>query len=724
MNIYFITLKSNPNWFGIGETKGPCMMKTHGIPRKGGDYGKAKQILAAKNDEYLLLRRWDDVSTRSDRDDHHDDILHKFVNKLPGVIQKGRETFEILATSSLSPDIIIDMIHEKFFAEKTEEKPRLKLRKHQKEFVEKINSTWESWKEFLLFAKCRSGKSIMALYHILEKGYKVTLVVSRHTSPVQSWREDVKKYSDFDNLIFINLEDKNWREQLEYWLNTDKQIVLWSTIQAKNRWKKIPCGVDLIIYDEAHNGYNSTQWNTMRKSLDKKFNCRVLYVTGTAFKFIWDFNDSNSFTYSYFEEQLDKKFGRNNAPSMRVVLAKYETEAYKKLYGDDPDAMKNLFCIEKGESDFVEPSLVQDFYSYYFGDQKNLKPKDRLLNGKFHIYMALPSVEACRASVKYLEKTKFAPLVVTCNTKENPDTIRKHVAENEYSIILTVSANVLGVTVKEIDTVINATEGESINFWTQFAFRGGSSDRDWDVIDFCPQRCLSTIREVYIAACENNPMISEYNMLDFVSITEWVSGFETMTQEQVTDILASDITDTISLVSNIVNGIDMSKLADFDFDLDLSLSPKEGKIGSKRTVNDNDSNGKGNVQKSGETTEKQDNSILLSKRETIRAILERVPLTIYHCIKSGTVPNSIHSLISSEHYAYNTLDTEKVLLNLIRDEIIDAKISSYRINQAVIDIQQSMSVDECVTLEKLSRTRQDQKPLPVKLIDHLIGDLF
>jgi hypothetical protein len=309
-------------------------------------------------------------------------------------------------------------------------------------------------------------------------------------------------------------------------------------------------------------------------------------------------------------------------------------------------------------------------------------------------------------------------LVVTGDTKENPDTIKKHVAENQYSIILTVSANVLGLTVKDIDTVINATEGESINFWTQFAFRGGSSDRDWDVIDFCPQRCLNSLREAFVAACDNNPQISEFNLLDFVSINEWSNGFETMTQDQVASILASDVTNTISLISNIVNGMNMDKLANCEFN--LSLLSKEKNNGSKREVNDNGANGKGNIQRDGESSEKQDNSIILTKKETIRAILGRVPLAIYHCIKSGVVPNSIHSLINSDHYIYNTLDTEKIIEQLIFEEVIDAKSFSFRINQVVIDIQHSINIDECKTLEKLSCSRQNQQSMPVELVESLL----
>lgn len=673
---------------------------------KDGDWAKFHNYLKAREEKLIVIGWWEGVPVL-------DTWVHDWL-KIQPTIRKYYEWF----SHQVDLYILANRIEKKFFPKTPKSKKDLTLKKHQQEFVNKVLSTWEGWKEFLLFAKCRSGKSIMVLSAIVRKGVKVSLIVSRYTSPIQSWREDSEDFSEYNNLVFIDLSQKDYLEQIEYWYNTDKQLVLWTTVQGNNRWKKIPCDVDLIVYDEAHHGYDSKQF----KDLRKKFDCQVLYVTGTAFDMIWDFSKSNSYTYSYFEEQLDKKKGLINSPTMRVILAKYDTDSYRKLYGDDPDAMKNLFCMNKDKTDFMEPSLVQDFYTTYFGNQKFLKPKDRLLNGKFHIYMALPSVAACHASVKYLEKTKFAPLVVTGDTKENPDTIRKHVAENEYSIILTVSANVLGLTVEDIDTVINATDGESINFWTQFAFRGGSSDRDWDVIDFCPQRCLNSLREAFVAACDNNPEISEFDILEFVSITEWSNGFETMTQDQVASILASDVTNTISLVSNIVNSMDMEKLTNLEFN--LSLLSKEKNTESKKIVNDNGANGKGNVRHNGEPSEKQDNSLVLIKKETIFSILKRVPLAIYHHVKSGIVPNNVHSLINSDHYIYNTHDSEKIIEQLILKEIIDAKTFSFRINQAVIDIQHAIKIDECKALEKLSCSRQSQQSMPVQLIDDLFDDLF
>ena len=718
-NIYFIGQKDKPNWFGVGETKGPLMIEEYGIPRRGSDYNKSRDACVV----YTEISFWKNVSTRNDIDVKHDKIIHDWLETIPGITKVGTESFIINAYGlgiGLTHEKIAYMIEQEFFPKTPKTKKDLTLKKHQQEFVNKVLSTWEEWKEFLLFAKCRAGKSIMTLSAIVESGIKLTLAVSRYTCPIQSWRDDSKNFSKFNNLVFINLSDKDYLSQIEYWYNTDKQLILWSTIQGNNRWDKVPYDVDLIVYDEAHQGYGTSQW----KKLCKRFpSSKRLYVTGTAFSLVWDFSTSNRFIYSYFEEQRDKKLGLNNAPTMRVVLAVYESEEYKKLYGDDPDAMKNLFCMNELNTDFMEPSLVQDFYSKYFGEQKNLRPTDRLMNGKFHIFMALPSVAACHASVKYLEKTKFAPLVVTGETKENPDTIRKHVAENEYTVILTVSANVLGVTVPEIDTIINATEGESINFWTQFAFRGGSSDRDWDVIDFCPQRCLNSLRMAFVAARDNDPTISEYTLSDFVPISEWSNGFKTMTQEQIIDVLSSDIGNSVQFISGAADSLDFEKLSLVDIPLDL-ISKGSKKVKSEK-INDNGANGSSNkkIDRNG-GDEKIDFSEQKKKQETIRAILERIPLVLYHCIKSNSIPANIDSLISTDHYYYGTPDKENILGTIVSEKIIDPKTINYRIDQVIVDIQHSMRKDECMTLEKLSCSNKSQLSMPVQLVNDLLDDLF
>jgi hypothetical protein len=597
------------------------------------------------------------------------------------------------------------------------------LYKHQKEFLTKILSGWEQWKEFLLFAKCRSGKSTMVLSAIVKSGVKMTLVVSRFKSPEQSWREDCN-LKNFEDLVFIDVQKKNYKEEIKKYLLTKKQIIVWGTVQSKSKLMDLPCNVDLIVYDEAHEGYGSKQWN----ELSGFHNCKVLYVTGTAYNIEENFSN-NKFVYSYFEEQRDKKLGLNAAPSMELILVQYDlNEEYKKLYGDAPDAMSNLFSLNGDKTNFREFSLVRGFYSEYFGKKKNLIVNQRLLKKAKHIYMCLPSIAACHLSVDYLKGTDFAPLVVTGDTKEDSDSIKKHIAENpQGTIILTVRANVLGVTIEELDTVINCAEGDSKNFYFQFAFRGGSSKKNWTVIDFCPRRCLQTLREIYLSSCDNDPSISEYEFSEyFAAIFEYSDGYTVMSQERLAEILSSnDVENSRRIMSRVAYSMDFDKLEDFVMDLDLI--PTDHKKSKSEVISSADVNGKSNKTKVNHNPnyKNQDFNVNLNKKiKTVEAILERIPLVLFHMIRKSEIPNSIYHVISSDHYVNDTLDKENVLRSLLDEKIINERSLNCRMMQVATDIQHQIVEDECGTLEKLSCSRQSQKSIPVELMDQLLDGFF
>ena len=596
------------------------------------------------------------------------------------------------------------------------------LYKHQEKFLTKIRSGWEQWKEFLLFAKCRSGKSTMVLSAIVKSGVKMTLVVSRFKSPEQSWREDCN-LKNFENLVFIDVQKKNYKEEIEKYFPTKKQIIVWGTVQSKSKLMDLPCNVDLIVYDEAHEGYGSKQWN----ELSGFHNCKVLYVTGTAYNIEENFSNNNKFVYSYFEEQRDKKLGLNAAPSMELVLIKYNlNEKYKELYGDDPDAIKNTFSLNDDKTDFREPSLVRGFYSEHFGNKRHLKVGKRLLKNATHIYMCLASVESCHLSVKYLQGTGFAPLVVTGDTKEDSDSIKKHIAENPLgTIILTVRANVLGVTIEELDTVINCAEGDSKNFYFQFAFRGGSSKKNWTVIDFCPRRCLQTLREIYLSSCDNDPSISEYEFSDyFAAILEYSDGYTEMSPKRLAEILSSnDVENSRRIMSRVAYSMDFDKLKDFVMELDLT--PSNQKTFKSEVISDADVNGKSNKKIVNCESKKRDFDVNLNKKiKTVETILERIPLVLFHMIRRNDSLNSIHSAINSKHYVYDTLDNENVLRSLLDEKIINERSLNCRMIQVATDIKHQIVEDECRTLEKLSCSRQSQKSIPVELMNQLLDDLF
>lgn len=692
MNIYLISTQDG-KVFGVGQTT-----RSFAERHKDGDWAKFHNYLKARGEELVLIGWWEDTSVL-------DTEIHKYLITLPN-IRKFAEWFSHKTTL----DIIKDQIEQEFFTETPEKKIALTLQKHQKEFVAKAQADYV---EFLLFAKCRAGKSVMTLSHIVDKNFKTTLVVSRYTSPMQSWKEDSKNFSNFSNLVFIDINDKDYIQQIDYWYNTDKQLILWACVQSR-KILDLPVDIDLLVYDEAHVGYNSAQWNKLCEAT----NCPVLYVTGTAYKLVWDFSDSQRYIYSYYEEQLDKKKGLNNRPSMRVILANYESSQYQAIFGDDPDAMKNLFNIND-DGDFIHPELVQDFVTNRFATQRVLRPQNRLLKDSTHLYITLPSVAACKAMVKYMEGTRFAPLVATGDSGNDSDDINKHIAENPNgSCILTRTANVLGVTAKEVDTIVNCAEGSSIEFWTQFAFRGGSSEHDWMVIDFVPQRCLESLRQTYVAACDTSPEVAEYDFTDFVSITEWAEEFTELNADRVNEILAADVGNAIRLVSGLVTNLDFDKLRDLDFN--LSLEPSGSNVAKTVQLNDNNANGKTNKKREGELTKSEKDEIY-GKIDTIQSILERIPLVLFHAVNSDEVMNNVDSVINSTHYEPVTMDDERILEKALEYGVANREALSKRISSAYVDIKHAINNDKLETLSKLSESTQSQQDIPLDLLDEMLG---
>jgi len=255
-NFYMQIIPGVDTAFGFGDTE-----DTYEQRQKGSDYTKVSGYGFALGKKKWEMYGWWENQTVIDRADHQDKEVHKYIMTLP-TMRKKDEVFVFDKSSGLTLDIIKDMIDKKFFSGETTERTELVPSKHQKEFL--VKSTWQQWKEFLLFAKCRAGKSIMALLHTKERGYKVTLVVARMTSPKASWEKDSRKFTNFDNVVFIDIQNnKNYKKEIEYWMNTDKQIVMFDTVQgAINK----DLDIDFLIYDECHIGAKDTadQWTTLK----------------------------------------------------------------------------------------------------------------------------------------------------------------------------------------------------------------------------------------------------------------------------------------------------------------------------------------------------------------------------------------------------------------------------------------------------------------------------
>ena len=689
MNIYFIASEDH-KVFGVGQTTRSFAERHH-----DGDWSKFHNYLKARGEELVLIHWWEDV-------DISDTDIHKFLKVQPG-IRKFAEWF----SHNTSLDVIENLIQQEFFVDYKDERVQLTLKPYQQQFVDKARPDYT---EFLLAAKCRAGKSVMVLSHILDKGHNVSLVVSRFKSPSQSWIDDTKTFDVFENFVTVSLSDKDWESQLSYWLTTDKQIVLWSTIQGLIRkLDKLPT-IDLLVYDEAHIGDKSAQFVKVRDSLSST---PCLKVSGTAYDQLWDTTEDNRFVYDYFQEQIDVQNGIIERPSMEVILATYESDRYADIYGDDPDAMRNLFLVDNGQ--FVDEFLVKEFISKFF-DVRDIKPRNRLLYQSNHIYMCLPSVEACHLFQQLLNPI-IPTKVVTGDTGADAEEINQFVGEHNRSVCLTYSANVLGVTQSQWDTVINAREGKSIQFWTQFAFRAGSGDHNWKVIDFVPSRALESLRETFCLANDLNPTLSEYDFVDFVPIHEWTGEFRTLDTDQVNDILAANIGSTSQLMTGGTNGIDLARLDDIEF---VSLQSFNQEFTKRVLVNDEANNGD-SAKQDVTDREKPEKTDLQKKIQTIKNVLSLIPQVVFEERLSGQTVNTIYDVINSQFYTPYTEDTH-LMTELLDAKVMSSRSLSRRVSQVSVSIDASLrSAKPSQVLEELQVSTGTQQSIPNSVFNDMVG---
>ena len=688
MQIYLVATPDR-KVFGVGQT-GRDVSARH-VDR---DWAKVHGLFELLGQQVEVVRVWSNV----DVTDHE---IHKWLAKQPGIRRKN-EWF----TNPSTIEVVEDMIHRQFFSGVSSQRDSLSLRHYQQAFVDKAHKPYT---EFLLAAKCRAGKSVMTLSHIVDRGFKTTLLVSRFCSPSDSWFKDARQYDAFENLVVINMADKNWFEQYQYWLQTDKQVVLWSTVQGlKRRLAKLNT-IDLLVFDEAHVGDSAKQFISLRESLA---DTPCLKISGTAYDQLWSTTEDNRYVYDYFQEQLDVANGTRTAPRMKVILAKYESEGYSQVYGDDPDAMKNLFLIKDGQ--FVDEYLVKEFIAKYFDTNRDIRPKDRLLHDSNHMFVCLPSVEACYLLQPLLDGI-IPTLVVTGDSKNTSDDIHQFVNEHNRTVCLTVSANVLGVTQRKWDTVINCREGSSIQFWTQFAFRGGSADHDWRVIDFVPTRALSSLRETFALAADLNPELSQYDFTDFIPIYEWDRQFEEADYDTVINLLAADPGSLSSLFTS-NSDVDIDALSEYQLSHAFDY---EDEITKSVVLNNealNPTSAKVRVSDSSDPTPND----LQAKLETIKAIKALLPEVVFYMRLNNNHVISIWDVVNSSGYGSITGDTEGDLPRLLLDKVVSSAALSRRVTLARVSIDASLARGHAATLEALERSTGTQQGIPVSVLEAIL----
>ena len=533
-----------------------------------------------------------------------------------------------------------------------EHRPTLDVRPYQAEFVEQYCSTTG---DFLLFAKCRAGKSVMGMLAATKSDYKSLLVVSLRTSAGNSWLADTQAFREFYEWDVIDLHDDDALERIKDSQSRGHRTLMVGTVQSvddkfplKRQLKRLfPNGIDALYLDECHIGGLSPMVKALKESIDFG---RVLEISGTAFKAAWFYDKENTFVWDYVKEQQ----AGLGMPRMDLTLVKYDGSGLKDTYADDPDRLANIFTTIDGE--WQDAAAPRSFFTRFFTYGRQAHKSKQLFRDSDHIVMSLPSVAACNLAVKLFEELNmpWAPIAITSDTGNNQETIKDHVKSHPRTICFTRFANVVGVTVKEWDTVVHGSKTESAEFYIQFSFRGGSTRRDsWRVVDFAPEQSINSIIEMVQATAnaaeteEAGSLVKEY--LDFADVHEFDDGFEKMNFDDIMQMACEDPESSVELLNR--RATLAGSYGEYSEGLARLFSEAtriKGVKVVKGKVNENDTEDKGNMKVEGrkEATPNE-------QREMMRAIkgaLKAVPTVVaVHAL--GDPISTVFQLLASPYLA-------------------------------------------------------------------------
>lgn len=409
---------------------------------------------------------------------------------------------------------------------------------------------------FLINAKMRFGKCITSIHLAKKLEAKSTLIVTYKPDVIGEWIETVNEQVAFDK--WTGIRAKNIKRSNDPCLSSEGEfplsegpIVLCVSLQdlyidkdlnTKERLHKIPMiNWDLVIFDEVHYGSRTER---AKDILDRLIFRWRLDLSGTPFRIIEqdDFCTQQVFTYSYLDEQKNKKNERENNPNgmiykplpdLKIAAIDITEEDIKQqrdtFKTDDIDfSLNRLFETKEGK--FIYEDAVDHFIhglTFSDHDARSISVFGKLGNKlgcpteKRHTVWWLNRVDSIRALI---DKLKIHPYFSNfrlinasgSDTKKGDDDeniiikekaeVQRAISESDEdphyfgTITFTCGRFLTGVTIREWDSILILNDVQSAESYYQAIFRVQSVHMDtatnkiikpeaW-VFDFAISRCL------------------------------------------------------------------------------------------------------------------------------------------------------------------------------------------------------------------------------------------
>lgn len=437
------------------------------------------------------------------------------------------------------------------------------LRKEQSEAVERTLAYLKSGKEpaeFLWNAKPRFGKTLTAYDFARKGGFRHILIVTNRPAIANSWYDDFAKFIKWQepDMLFISETDslKKTRalsraEYLNVLTNsskndhsTFKQITFVSLQDLKGsisfgggieklewvagtKW-------DLLVVDEAHEGVDTTKTDWAFSRIIRGF---TLHMSGTPFKAIANskFSVEQIYNWSYADEQEAKrnwdydKGSNPYEPLPQLNMFTFQLSAMieeKLLEGqtigettyDFAFDLNEFFSVEEGKTTFKHEKDVKKWLERLTKNEKYPFSTPALRKELKHTFWLLDRVASAKALAKLLaDDAAFMhhKIIIAAgdgrdlneeaedfvSNEKSYDKVRKAIAENEYTITISVGQLTTGVTIPEWTAVMVLSNIASPALYMQAAFRSQNpyhyekngkyyKKENAYIFDFAPDRTL------------------------------------------------------------------------------------------------------------------------------------------------------------------------------------------------------------------------------------------
>ena len=415
------------------------------------------------------------------------------------------------------------------------------FRPEQQDAIDKTKRRFRTGNQMLWYAKMRFGKTLSALQVIKDHQFKRTLIITHRPVVDKGWYEDFNKIFYDSPEYFYGSKNKGDRfETLENQHSSKKTKYVYFASMQDLRGSELVGGDfnkndeifntlwDFVIVDEAHEGTQTKLGENVLNELIKE-NTKALYLSGTPFNLLDDYQENEIYTWDYVMEQKAKKewdelyFGDPNpyASLPRLNIFTYDIGNIVKGYIDEEVAFnfREFFRVDETGS-FIHHKDVLSFLNLISKEdaESNYPYSTEEYRDNFrHSLWMLPGVKEAKALSNMLQShpvfSQFEIVNVAGDGDEeqankdalkmvdNAITDRPH---ETYTITLSCGRLTTGVSVKAWTAVfmISGSHNTSASAYMQTIFRvqtpatiNGRVKEECFVFDFAPDRTLKVVAE-------------------------------------------------------------------------------------------------------------------------------------------------------------------------------------------------------------------------------------